>query len=193
MNKTKIVFYSVSGLLVLLIVMFLGTWISTNNQASEYDELMYFRKTQIYVAIDNRYSKVLAYQATIQTADNQILTQLGLITQAREAFAEAIENQIPPDQLEEDFTALESMFITLVSYMEDNPGNWTTVGITSAFLAEYNASTNAVSFAINQYNETVFLYNSFLRKFPNNMVSFGYELKNAYSLPSEFVLTLPYA
>src|SRR5690606_29310115 len=123
----------------------------------------------------------------------QILTQLGLITQAREAFADAVASQASPDVLEQEFTALESMFITLVSYMEDNPSNWTTVGITSAFLAEYNASTNSVSFAINQYNETVFLYNSFLRKFPNNVFAFGFELKNAYSLPSEFVTVLPYA
>ena len=51
--------------------------------------------------------------------------------------------------------------------MEDNPESYNTVDLYSGYMAEFAASTNAVTYAINEFNEVVNDYNTFIQTFPN--------------------------
>ncbi|HHT39244.1 MAG: hypothetical protein RBS76_03225 [Acholeplasmatales bacterium] len=54
----------------------------------------------------------------VNTADEQILNQIGLITSAREAFSEAFKNHDEQESFE-NFQTIETTFLGLLSYLED--------------------------------------------------------------------------
>lgn len=54
--------------------------------------------------------------------------------------------------------------------MEDNPDSYNTVNLYSGYMAEFSASTNAVTTAILKYNTSVTDYNNHIEKFPNNLL-----------------------
>lgn len=51
--------------------------------------------------------------------------------------------------------------------MEDNPASYQTVNLYGGFMGEFAASTNAVTYAINEYNDIVAVYNTHIEIFPN--------------------------
>lgn len=164
-------------------------WGTAYNKAIRNANLVKQEKTKIYTAYAGRYDKVFAFIDAIESANAQINTQIDSIMAARTAFASALAAG-NLDGAEENSEILENTFISLVSYMEDNPSAWNTVGLTAGFMSEFAASTNAVTYAINTYNETVAKYNITISVFPNKIFLGGFPEINDYVMP-EFNTELP--
>lgn len=189
MNKSTGILLGIVAVVLIVAVIFGSMWVGAYNGAITKSNEINQKQTQIYTAYSNRYEKIAAYIDAIDNADAQILAQMTLITDARTAFANAIAaGQL--DVAEDASSTIESTFINLVSYMEDNPG-WTTIGLTSGFMAEFAASTNAVTFAINSYNASLTDYNTFIALFPNNLFTGGFSRNDDFYTAPNFNTELP--
>ncbi len=188
MNK-KIIVIITSAILVILLIVVGTLWIKAYNGATKAKNIVSQEKTKIYTAYSGRYDKVFAFIDAIESANAQINTQIDAIMAARTAFANALGRK-DYDEAEEKTEIIESTFISLVSYLEDNPAAWNTIGLTSGFMAEFSASTNAVTFAINNYNEKVATYNILVSIFPNKLFLGGFKEIDDYVVPI-FETTLP--
>jgi len=68
--------------------------------------------------------------------------------------------------------------------MEQNPSNWTTLGITQDFIQEFSASTNMITNAIETYNEAVTDYHIHIEVIPNRWFLGSYTHVEFYQIPS---------
>ncbi|OQA38112.1 MAG: NADP-dependent 3-hydroxy acid dehydrogenase YdfG [Parcubacteria group bacterium ADurb.Bin316] len=137
-------------------------------------------KTKI-IAIRVTNVKVDVLIDAIEDANTTIEGYLTIIADAREAFAAAIENGNAA-AADEAAALADGTFVTLVSYMEDNPDSYNTVSLYSGFISEFTASTNAVTFMIITYNGTVTDYNTHIKTFPNIIFVGGRAIYNSYEL-----------
>lgn len=168
MNKRSLIISGVLVLVVMLLVTTLISWLTTYNGAQRRLRAIDFEETKIYSAFNNRLEKQENLLSYVNTADEQILNQLGLITSAREAFSEAFKNHDEQESFE-NFQTIETTFLGLLSYLEDNPNNWTSIGLTSKLIDEFNATTNALTYAIDNYNKSRYDYNLFIVLFPQKL------------------------
>ncbi len=190
MKKTNIIMLSTAFVLIVLATIIGVVWSTAYNGAETKFRQIKLRETEIYSAYSGRYEKVLQYIDAIESADQTILDQLTLITNARTAFANAMSNN-DLDVAESASSTIESTFIDLVSYMEDNPSNWTTIGLTNNFMSEFAASTNNVTNRINAYNAAITEYNTFIVLFPNNLFTGGYTQNSDFYIAPNFNTELP--
>lgn len=155
--------------LVILFFAILGiTWISAYNGAIKKNNDIIESRSNVYASISARYEKVGAFIDAIEGANQTVLSYLNTIKEARTAFANAINNN-KFDTADEAMDTIDATFITLISYMEDNPSSYNTVNLYSGFMSEFSASTNVVIEAIREYNSKVTSYNNHIRTFPNNL------------------------
>ncbi len=190
MKKQSIILLVIAGVLLLGAIILGSTWAGAYNGAVTKSNLIQQRETQIYSAYSNRYEKVGAYINAIESANGQILAQMTLITDARNAFADAMAaGQL--DIAADESANIESTFINLIVLLEDNPGQWNTINLSAGFMAEFAASTNAVTFAINSYNAALTDYNTFIALFPNNLFTGGFARNDDFYTPPNFNTDLP--
>lgn len=190
MKKMNVLMLSSGFVLIVLAIIIGSIWISAYNGAVTKSNEIKLRQTEIYSAYSNRYEKVVQYIDAIDSADATILNQLTLIMDARTAFANAMSNN-DLDVAENASSTIESTFIDLISYMEDNPSNWTTIGLTSNFMSEFSASTNNVTNRINAYNASITEFNTFITLFPNNLFTGGYTQNTEFYVAPNFNTELP--
>jgi len=176
----KIIAIIVGAFLVVSVVIG-GMWIGAYNGAVKRQNTVVEYQGNVHAALSNRYEKIGVFIDAIEGANATVLAYLETITDARSDFAAAIEagNASLADSEAE---TVDGTFVTLVSYMEDNPDSYNTVGLYSGFMSEFSASTNAVTFAINEYNESVTNYNNHIDTFPNLIFLGSWEAKTPYSL-----------
>ncbi|MDY0345990.1 MAG: LemA family protein [Bacilli bacterium] len=156
----------VSGALAVLAIIVGGFWISAYNGAVVREAEVVEAQGNVHVSLEARYVKVDVLIDAIEDANATVLGYLETITDAREAFASAIENGNAA-AADEAAELLDGTFVTLVAYMEDNPDSYNTVGLYSGFIAEFSASTNMVTTSIIVFNGTVTAYNTHIKTFPN--------------------------
>lgn len=179
----KKIFLIVSGALAVLAIVIGSFWISAYNGAIVREAEVVEARGNVYATLEGRYEKVDALIDAIEDANATVLGYLETITDAREAFATAIENGNAA-AADEASALIDGTFVTLVAYMEDNPDSYNTVGLYSGFAAEFTASTNMVTTSIIYYNSAVTDYNTHIATFPNVIFVGGrtpyapYELTN---------------
>lgn len=156
----------VSGALAVLAIVVGSFWVSAYNGAVVREAEVVEARGNVYAALEGRYVKVDILIDAIEDANATVTGYLTIIADAREAFASAIENG-NASAADEATALVDGTFVTLVSYMEDNPDSYNTVGLYSGFMSEFTASTNAVTYSINIYNGNVTTYNTHIRTFPN--------------------------
>lgn len=180
----------ISLVLVLALFTLIGSlWISSYNKAVVASHDIKEHHTKIFVKYNARYEKVLMFINAIESANEQINTQITAITDARARFAAALDSNNYEDA-EAETEIIESTFITLVSYMEDNKESWNTVGLTRDFMFEFAADTNAVGEAIIRYNTKIADYNKLISLFPNRIFLKGFAPNEDYEVPT-LVESLP--
>ncbi len=171
----------VSGALAILAIVIGSFWVSAYNGAVVREAEVVEARGNVYAALEARYVKVDVLIDAIEDANTTIERYLTIIADAREAFAAAIENGNAA-AADEAAALADGTFVTLVSYMEDNPDSYNTVSLYSDFISEFTASTNAVTFMINTYNGTVTDYNTHIKTFPNIIFVGGRAIYNSYEL-----------
>ena len=154
----------------LVVVVFGGTtagmWISAYNGEITRRENVTEERGNVHASLSGRYEKVGTFIDAIESANQTVLTYLETIRDARTAFADAIASNEPVDA-DEAADTIDSTFVQLVAYMEDNSESYNTVDLYSGYMGEFAASTNAVTYAIREFNEVVNDYNTFIQTFPN--------------------------
>lgn len=182
---------SVVILVFVLVFIVIGSfWVSSYNGAVKLENEIVEKETNIFSAYSNRFDKVTAFIDAIEGANEQIITQINAIKEARIAFADAIaSNNL--ELAESETATIESTFINLISYMEDNPTSWNTISLTQDFMSEFSASTNAVTYSIDNYNKTIKEYNNFISVFPNNLFTSKFEKNTKQYIAPNFNTELP--
>lgn len=162
----KRVYYYVIGAVALLGVTIGATWIGAVNGEVRRNQAVSEATGNVYAQYSGRYEKMGAVIDAIQSADAMILNALQLITDARTAFAAALDAGIDGDP-NEQAQIVESTITSLVVLLEDNPNSYQTTNLYAAAIAEFSASTNSVTFSITSYNSAVTAYNTHIQVFPN--------------------------
>lgn len=168
-----------------------GMWIYAYNGEITHGATATKERANINTTLISRYEKVGAFIDAIQNANATILTYLETIRDARIAFADAINNGAL-DDAEAETEIIDSTFTNLVAYMEDNPESYNTITLYEGYLGEFSASTNAVVYAIDEFNDAVLEYNTFVQVFPNVLFLKGKVLLATYNYnPDNYNPTLP--
>jgi len=174
---------------VVVLVVLGGIWINAYNGEVTRNNAIEKQRSDVHATLGSRYDKVLAFIDAIEGANATVTGYLNIIKDARIAFAEAIDNgELMNADAESD--TIDSTFVTLLAYMENNPDSYNTVSLYSGFMSEFSASTNAVLNAIETFNESVESYNNHIQKFPNNMFLGEKEPYTSYSIEN-YNTTLP--
>ena len=166
-----------------------STWISAYNGAIKKEAIVNEDLGNVHASLTGRYEKVATFIDAIQDANATIQGYLDTIAQAREAFADAISNN-NNDAAYDSSATIDQTFVTLVSYMEDNPDSYNTVSLYIGYLDEFTASTNRVINDIGTYNEAVKEYNTHIQIFPNVIFVGSREKYTQYST-ANYNATLP--
>lgn len=186
MKKVVLIVSGVTATLALVISIL---WIGAYNGAVRKEAQITESRGNVHATLSGRYEKVGVLIDAIESANTTVLGYLETITDAREAFADAIasSNQAAAAAAAD---TLDATFVTLVAFMEDNPDSYNTVGLYSGFMAEFSASTNLVTGAIIIYNAAVTDFNTHIKTFPNNIFVSGLSAYTPYEL-SYYNVTLP--
>lgn len=180
MKKVLII---LSVIVVLLGALIASIWYRSYNGEIEMNNQIENVRGDVHAAMGARYEKVTAFIDAIQGANATVNGYLGIIRDARTAFANAIstENFAAAD---EAGGLIDSTFVNLLSYMEDNPSSYNTVNLYSGFMGEFSASTNTVLNEIRTYNASVRDYNTHIQRFPNKIFLSGKVAKAQYDVPN---------
>jgi LemA protein len=185
----KRIYYYILGIVALLAVVTGSTWIGAVNGEVRKRQNVIEATGNIYAKMGGRYEKVAGLIDAIEGANEAIVEFMTIIADARTAFA----NAIAANDLEAATGAAETIdatFIDLVSYMEDNPSEYSTVNLYSGYMAEFAASTNAVIVAVTTYNKEVNAYNTHIGTFPNLIFLQGKTPYETWVVPN-YDTTLP--
>lgn len=172
-----------------LIIFVAGFWISAYNGSVttriDIDE----KQGNVYASLSTRYDKMEVMIDAIESANTTVLGYLNTIKDARIAFADAIANE-DLDAANTSIDEINSTFINLISFVEDNPSSYNTTGLYANALAEFNASTNVVLNTILSFNASVATYNKHIRSFPNNIFVGNLKIMDTYPVDN-YNKTLP--
>ncbi|MFA5542514.1 MAG: LemA family protein [Bacilli bacterium] len=176
----KVLMIGSTFVVVLLLIVGIS-WISAfNGEVSRNNDVVEYRGN-VYAALSARYEKVGAFIDAIEGANATVTGYLTIISEARQAFANAIASGNIA-AANEAISDIDGTFVTLLSYMEDNPESYNTVNLYSGFLGEFSASTNVVTTQIGEYNKKVNTYNTHIQRFPNNLFVGNKEKYESYNL-----------
>lgn len=162
----KTVYYYVIGAVALLLATVGGVWIGAANGEVRRNEDVLTATGDVHASLGNRFEKIATFIDLIESADATVLGYLQTITDARTAFANAISAK-DNEAIQGEAETIDATFVTLIALMEDNPASYNTVALYGGFMGEFSASTNAVTYAINDFNTKVNAYNTHIQIFPN--------------------------
>lgn len=181
--------YIILGVIAIVIVVISSIWITAYNTYQSNDVEVSQKRGDVHATLSIRYDKMAAMIDTIQSANSTVQGYLDTIMDARAAFANALASN-DLESIDESIQEINSTFINLVSYVEDNPSSYNTTALYANALAEFNASTNVVLTTILAYNDTVATYNKHIRMFPNNLFVGNNPQYDTYEV-ANFNKTLP--
>lgn len=160
------VYYYIIGAIALVSIVIGGTWIGAANGEVQKNNNVVEATGLVHARLSNRYEKIGAFINAIESANEAVVSFLETIRDARVAYADAIAaNNNAAARSEADI--IDTTFVNLVALMEANPETYQTVNLYAGFMSEFSASTNAVTYAIETFNEKVNVYNTHIQTFPN--------------------------
>lgn len=164
----KKVYYYIIAAFAVIGVTIGGMWIGVSNGEISNREDVKKAAGTIHASLSGRFEKIDVFIDAIIDANAAVLSFLDTINDARTAFATAISTNNEA-AIKEQADIIDTNFINLVALMEDNPASYQTVNLYAGYMGEFAASTNAVTYAINEYNDVVAVYNTHIAIFPNVM------------------------
>jgi len=160
--------YIFAGAVLFVVVLIGALWISAYNGVVTKENDVIQKRANVHATLSTRFDKMGTMIDAIESANTTVQGYLDTIMAARIAFANALaDNDL--DAIDASVTEINSTFIDLVSYVEDNPSSYNTTSLYANALAGFNTSTNIVLTAMIAYNEAVKKYNNHIKIFPNNI------------------------
>lgn len=173
MRTKNVLLLSVAGMLLIIISII---WIvAYNGEVKKSNEIENMRD-DVRAVLNVRYEKVLTLINSIESANTTVLGYLETIRDARTAFANAIDMDGTIDAASE----IDGTLFTLLSYMEDNPSSYNTVGLYSGFASEFSRDSNVALNLMMAYNKAVRSYNNHIKTYPNFLFFMSYDKKIGY-------------
>lgn len=173
MNKT--VLWGILGTVAILVII-IGTSLGVGyNRLVTKDEDINAKYSQIEIRLQERHDKIGQLVGTVEGLQEHAETIYNAITEARQAYADAVANSDMDALIEAD--AMEAQAVTdLLVVVEDNPLITATSGFT-ALMDEISSMESALAVARRDYNTAVQEYNTSVRRFPTVLYAgmFGFE------------------
>jgi len=182
MKKTSIIIIAIVAIIVVLVLSFVGPY----NKMVSKDEAC----TKAWANVENVYQRRLdLIPNLVKTVQGAAEYEKGTLTAVIEARAKATSVQVDANNLTEESIAkfqeaqdqlsgaLSRMMVTIERYPE--------LKANQNFLelqAQLEGTENRIAVERNNFNEAVNTYNSFIRKFPNNIVAgmFNFDKKGYF-------------
>lgn len=182
MKRTSIIIIAVVAIIVVLVLSFVGPY----NKMVSKDEAC----TKAWANVENVYQRRLdLIPNLVKTVQGAAEYEKGTLTAVIEARAKATSVQVDANNLTEESIAkfqeaqdqlsgaLSRMMVTIERYPE--------LKANQNFLelqAQLEGTENRIAVERNNFNEAVNTYNSFIRKFPNNIVAsmFNFDKKGYF-------------
>ncbi|HZJ89623.1 MAG TPA: LemA family protein [Bacilli bacterium] len=162
----KKVYYYVIGAAAFLAVTFSTLWIVAVNGEVRKRNDVNEATGAVHAGLSLRFDTIITFIDAIESANATVQGYLDTITSARTAFAAAISAK-DDALIQSEAATIDATFINLIALMEDNPASYNTVTLYAGFMGEFSAKTNAVNFAIDEFNRKVNLYNTHIEIFPH--------------------------
>ena len=188
MKKGFLIGISIFGVFLVVVgIMWVNAFNGAKTKANEIETL----RGDVYASLSVRYEKMGTFIDAISDANSIVTGYLEVIRDARVAFAEAIgKANVDASEVDEISGTIDGTFITLLSYMEDNPASYNTVNLYQGFLSEFSAATNVVLNRILEYNRAVLAFNNHIETFPNLLFVGNETRKQTYAVDN-YNTTLP--
>ncbi len=173
MNKT-LIYGVLAAIALVLAIIGLSLGVGYNRLVTK-DEDIDAKYSQIEIRLQERHDKIGQLVGTVEGLQEHAETIYNAITEAREAYADAVANSDMDALIEAD--AMEAQAVTdLLVVVEDNPLITATAGFTS-LMDEISSMESALAVARRDYNTAVQEYNTSVRKFPTVLYAgmFGFE------------------
>lgn len=181
MTKTLIAILGVIGFLLLIALLTIGWITSTYNQLVQLDEML----NQAWAQVENQ------YQRRYDLIPNLVETVKGYAKHEREVFAQVTEARakvgqlsITPEVLKDPqafarFQQAQDALGTALSRLIAVAENYPQLKANENFLqlqAQLEGTENRISVERRRYNEAVQQYNTYIRRFPTNIIAgmFGF-------------------
>jgi LemA protein len=188
MKRGLVVGLGIVGLLVVVLLLVFGSFVSAKNQMVQKDEAVKAAYSEIDTQLQRRADLVPNLVATVKGIVKHEETVFGDIANARAGLLNARDPQ-------SKFAAngqLDSAFGRLLALSENYPE----LKSNQNFLAlqdQIEGSENRISVARKRYNDSLQDYNTFIRQFPNSIWAgmAGFQPNNDYFKASEGAKTAP--
>src|SRR5271169_4568843 len=170
------------GVIVVLILLIFGSYISAKNQMVQKDEAVKAAWSQVDIVLQRRADLVPNLVATVKGFATHEETVFGDIANARAGLLNARD---PAGKIQAN-GQLDSALGRLLAISENYPNLKADQNFLS-LQAQLEGSENRIAVERNRYNRTIQDYNTFVRQFPNSIWAgmAGFQVNNAYFEASE--------
>ena len=188
MKRGLFVGLGIVGLLIVVLLLVFGSYVSAKNQMVQKDEAVKAAWSQVDVVLQRRADLVPNLVATVKGITKHEEVVFGDIANARAGLLNARD---PQSKIEAN-GKLDSAFGRLLALSENYPE----LKSNQSFLAlqdQLEGSENRIAVERQRYNKTLQDYNTFIRQFPNSIWAgiAGFQPNNAYFQASEGAKTAP--
>ncbi|MDY0214413.1 MAG: hypothetical protein RBS24_02680 [Bacilli bacterium] len=172
----KRVHYYILGIIVLVAVVTISSWIGAVSNAKMSKNKIAIEKAEVHTSLLERYQAVDKIVDYIETTDQEILSGIDTIKTNHTVFVSEITNN---DQTKLYNTAklIDQTFVNLVDILQDNPTKYTPFTLSETDLDSYKTKTLTVINNINTLNAEIINYNNTIRVFPNIIYLHFYPLE----------------
>src|SRR5579863_369523 len=188
MSKALGITLAVVGVLVVVVLMVFGSYVSAKNQMVAKDQNVKATWSQVDVQLQRRADLVPNLVETVKGFTKEESTVFGDIANARAGLLNARD---PKEKIAAN-GQLDSAFGRLLALVENYPQ----LRSSDQFMRlqdELSGTENRISVARRHYNETLRDYNTFVRQFPNSIWAgiLGFHVNDAYFEASAASRTAP--
>jgi LemA protein len=188
MKRGLVVGLGIVAVIVVVLLMVFGSYVSAKNQMVAKDEAVKSAWSQVDVVLQRRADLVPNLVATVKGFATHEETVFGDIANARAGLLNARD---PQSKIEAN-GKLDSAFGRLLALSENYPE----LKSNQNFLAlqdQLEGTENRIAVERKRYNDTLQDYNTFIRQFPNSIWAgiAGFHPNNAYFAASEGAKTAP--
>src|SRR5580704_5977316 len=188
MRKGLLVVLGLVGVLVIVVIMVIGSYVSAKNQMVSLDQEVKASWSEVDVQLERRADLIPNLVETVKGFTKEESTVFGDIANARAGLLNARD---PKEKIQANGT-LDSAFGRLLALTENYPQ----LRSNEQFLRlqdELSGTENRISVARRHYNETLRDYNTFVRQFPNSIWAgmLGFHSNDAYFEASAASRTAP--
>lgn len=178
-NKKILVYGGIIALILILVFWLMGIY----NNAVEYEQVVDEKWGNVESLYEGRFDKYTAMLDVVEGAAKQEQEVLIKVTEARALVKQGM-NATTPEGLENANSGLRAITSSLMGYQERYP-ELKSMKLFENFQIEISGQENRLNIARKKYNEAVKDYNTHIKKFPNSMITGGFDKREMFQATTE--------